>query len=106
LENTTICTETSFTASEICEIIRVCGTAGVSFFSCKGIKVCFQAREQAVGVTDNYNSSGPTEAIAQNFSEDLITQDEINLKEDEISGLHLSDPVLYEKLLIERDLID
>jgi hypothetical protein len=96
---------TIFTAKEICEIIAACGNSGVLGFSFQGLRITFPERKNDGQDELQFQSPGPVTAIGSNrFDESLIRQDELAMKDDELSLLKIEDPLAYERLLMQREL--
>jgi len=95
----------TFTAIEVCEIIAACGNSGVKEFAFRDLRITFQARKNDGQDEPIYQSPGPvTEIVSNQFDESLIQQDEMAMKEDELSLLKIEDPLAYEQMLMRREL--
>ena len=99
-------TKNSLTSPEICEIIKQCGESGVIDFEFNELHISFQARK--VDCQDHLHTQSPGQgtAISRIIDEDsLIMQDEMMLKDLELEELKLQDPLQYETLLAEQELV-
>ena len=96
---------TSFTPKEICEIILLCSNSGVIEFNYDNFRIVFQARKIDGEEELQSQSPGPVTAIPEDaFNSSIITQDELSVKDDELSLMQIEDPLGYENMLVQREL--
>ena len=99
-------TRNNFSSQGICEIIKACGESGVVDLEFRGLHISFQARKDDCQDCLHTQSSGQMTAIPKIIDEDsLIQQDEMVIKELELEELKLQDPLQYETLLAEQELV-
>ena len=99
-------TRNSFSSQGMCEIIKACGESGVVNFEHKELRISFQARKDDCQDSLHTQSPGQVTAIDKIIDEDsLIQQDEMLVKELELEELKLQDPLQYETLLAEQELV-
>ncbi len=99
--------EKSLTSSDICEIIRECGTSGVTKFNLGELHISFQTRKDAWEDISHIHPLDQ-EAKINNLGQidRLIRQDELTLKDQELAEKRLTDPFEYETLLAQEELTE
>ena len=102
---------TPFTCLELCAIIETCGTYNVSRLKCRGLDLEFG--QTADSETDSVSLPGPLAPVAEITDEDrtrqtaeVVEQDELTLREEQVAMAVIEDPEFAEQLLIDGELED
>ena len=93
---------------EICDIIKICGESGVLEFNYQDLRIVYKD-SKPISVKEDAPQFAPgQDAVIYNPDNDLdlITEREANVKEDQLSHMHLRDPLQYEEMLLSEDIID
>lgn len=99
---------TKLNVKNVCEIIKACGSAGVSKLKFGDLELEFHIREEKQEITQTIpmysvshtyqddNSQGPE---SDSVSPELLQKQEAELKQQEVSEMLITDPAAYEELL-------
>lgn len=88
-------TKTSFKATELCELIKACGEAGVAEFSLGDLRVSFMGQKASGMLT-----MGQYAPSIEDRSEPSPTTHEVELSQDEeLAQKLLADPLAYEEMV-------
>jgi hypothetical protein len=100
-QNITNCSNNHLTAEEICAIIKICGESGVQNITFKDLHVSFSG-PKANDKDPIAHSPGPV----WNSLDDKksLAQLEVDLMDDRLAEMQISDPVRYEELMANKDL--
>lgn len=103
----------TFTAAEISEIIRQCSAQGVTELKYGDLHLAFRPKiEMEMGEQNpSRHQTKPTEAAISDEQHDKqskqsLEKDEMDLREQQIAELHITNPLLAEQLMVEGDLVD
>ena len=93
-----------FTAKDICAIIESCNVSSVTRLKLGDLDVTFKDYRPVVEVPE---ASGQMQDLGIDIDDSVFkVEDEVNLKEDELSTLHLENPLEFEQGLIGDDFKD
>jgi hypothetical protein len=92
-----------FTAEEICVILEKCGASGVTSINVGDLHVTFAGQR--------CNDKGPSinlpgQAWNPELAKKEMAQSELDLMDDTLAELQLTDPVRYEELLATKEFTD
>lgn len=94
-----------FTATDICAIIKECGLSGVRRLSCFGIELHYGPLPQAQAI-EPIHVPHTLQQAADTQARVSFQKNEQDVKDELLSNLLIEDPVEYERLLREGELID
>ena len=102
-------TKKSFTAKELCEIIRQCKQDGVTELTLGDLYLSFQpkvVKPQVLPITPTSTQPPDAEISAeiQKQSEASIEQDALTLRQQQIDELTILNPLLAEQLIAQGEL--
>lgn len=92
------------TCQNICDILGKCRESGVSEFTFRDLHVVFESKLH-IEKDLSYHSSGPEDGISGIDTKQLVAQDELNYRDEQLATLQLTDPLLYEELIAQKELI-
>jgi hypothetical protein len=107
-QNTTNCIKkekNGLTCQNICDILRICGETGVKDFKFQDLHVVFESKLHNDKVIGHY-SSGQEDGISTIESKTMLAQEELNYRDEQLANLQLTDPLLYEELVSQGELIN
>lgn len=106
-----------FTVSELCAILKACGTSAVAELKFGDLHVIFGPRPEVITVSEHRTPlvlpmekelmPDPATEIAatqEKIARESLELDEIQNKEDQLALLAIEDPVTYEELLANGEL--
>lgn len=96
--------ENILSSTEICDIVKVCGESGVQHFKFFELDITFASKQSNEKDSATHSPGQVLESTRIDEDVKLIARDELNVKEQEISELILTDPYRYEQLMIQQDL--
>lgn len=96
--------EKSFTAADICSIIKICGESGVGEFTLGKLKVTFKSNRSRFEDPIQFDevSQQKQDAVVVEVTE----RDEIAHKEAMLAQMEIEDPVEFERLMTSGDLMN
>ena len=96
----------SFTAQELCTIIKGCAEGGVSKITfANGGEIIFNVVKEPLVSTTFGQVTEELVTKQEQVQEQAILQDELRTREDQLEDMLINDPEQYEKL-VEQQLID
>ena len=90
------------TASEVCEIIKVCAASGVARIQYGALEVDFGSQSVAAEPQPHVVE----ESVISQVEQEAVLSAEVNAKQEELSSMLLTDPSEYERLMLLGDLED
>jgi hypothetical protein len=104
--------EAYLTTDEICGLIKVCASNGVTSFKLGPLEVSFGLkpqeaiapwREQSPPVVEA-SGQPPEDSQAAYSSEEVLLRDELSTRQDQLAEMLVTDPLEYERLISEGEL--
>jgi hypothetical protein len=86
----------------ICRILKVCHDSGVTELTFAGLKVKFHLDKI---VTEEMVTPASPEVV-RTFEAEAIAQAETKIRNDQLANLPLEDPLKFEELLAQGELLD
>lgn len=102
----------SLKSKDICNIIRVCSKSHVSRIKMGDLEIEFRGsgieKQVPVTIAEATNCEKPQnlEASYATVEEEVIEQEGVKLREEQLLQMAIEDPVEYEKLIASGDLED
>jgi len=93
----------SLTAKEVCDIIESCKGGGVSTLKYGTLNIQFYSTDPYLQLNNQLLNVNESSLASQVEAESLL-DDEIDVKDSQLSELLITDPEQYEKLLAQGEL--
>jgi hypothetical protein len=92
------------TSQNVCDILSKCQASGVKELRFQDLHVTFESKLRNDKDLDNPPREGGGNSTIE--TQDLLAQEELNFKDEQLATLQLTDPLHYEELLSQKELID
>jgi hypothetical protein len=94
-----------FTSADICAIIKECGHSGVRQFKFRGLEISY-GKIAEVASQDFVHVPQDIQTQTDSQAREAIAKREQTIKQDLIDNMLVEDPLGYEQLLKDEELVD
>lgn len=99
----------NFTMTELCSLIKECGSSGVSELTLDPFRVVFSDIKKEATTTSlpHFYAQTSVEQDRQKLDdEEVLLKEELRIRQDQLSNALLEDPAEFERLLMSGELED